>query len=344
MEADQAFSSSMSPESAMPVFRAAANEPTAHHPASNAPTYPANQPGYPANHAGYPGNPAAHPGTPPSSGNAAVQPATPHHSGNAGVQQNMPHHTPGPAGHQGSTYSVNAPAQRPASPAPSWTEPSTYAAEPPVPEGPTEPLGASEGRPSKRRGRSAVVLAVLLSLLALLASAGAGMLSWRAFETARSAHDRSSQTAPGTQDDHAASRPAQPEEYPVSYAKEPLHVQVGCAAVLFLDLDEPRADADEKVADLRYDSRCGDEPPRLSLGAGAAAGSQGSSSDLDAPGCQRAIRTSPLGPGADVEVKKGTALCVLTAATPAELVLVEIIDVGGTGTAGLRATSWQVPR
>ena len=42
-------------------------------------------------------------------------------------------------------------------------------------------------------------------------------------------------------------------------------------------------------------------------------------------------------------VVHGTAICVLTAAAPAELVLVEIIDVGGSGTAGLRATSWQVP-
>jgi hypothetical protein len=180
---------------------------------------------------------------------------------------------------------------------------------------------------------------VLLSVLALLASVGAGLLSWRAFETARAAH-----RAPTAAGDGAVSRPPEPEQYQVTYAKEPLRVQVGCSAVLFLDLDEPRADAGEQEADLRYDSRCGNQTPRLSLAAGAASGSQSSGSDIDAAGCLRAIRTSPLGPGAEVEVKKGTALCVLTAATPAELVLVEILDVGGTGTAGLRATSWRVPR
>jgi hypothetical protein len=190
-----------------------------------------------------------------------------------------------------------------------------------------------------------VVIAVLISLLALAASIGAGLLSWRTFEMARAGQDRApQQAAPSASSDQSASRPAnrpaEPEEYPVTYAKEPLRVQVGCSALLFLDLDEPRADVDEKLADLRYDSRCGDETPRLSLAAGAVGGSQAGSSDIDAAGCMRAIRTAPLGPGAEVEVKKGAALCVLT---PAGLVLVEIIDVGGTGTAGLRATSWQVP-
>ncbi|MEU4688570.1 hypothetical protein [Actinoplanes sp. NPDC023714] len=181
----------------------------------------------------------------------------------------------------------------------------------------------------------------MISLLALLISAAAGYYSWRA---AGMAAMHSSMSVPAA--DHttpSAERPPEPEEYPVAYAKEPLRVQVGCSAVMFLDLDEPRADAREQVADLRYDSRCGDEPPRLSLGAGAAGGSQRSNADADAAGCLRGIRTSPLGPGADVEVEKGTALCVLTAGVPPVLALVEIIDVGGTGTAGLRATSWKVP-
>lgn len=184
---------------------------------------------------------------------------------------------------------------------------------------------------------------MLLSLLALLASIGAGLLSWRAFDVVGAVH-RPPPVTPSAPAGEVASQAPEPGEYPVTYAKEPLRVQIGCSAVVFMDLDEPRADADEAVADLRYDSRCGTETPRLSLGAGAAAGSRSSDVDIDAAGCQRAIRTSPLGPGAEVEVKKGTALCVLTAATPAELVLVEIIDVGGTGTAGLRATSWRVSR
>ena len=35
-------------------------------------------------------------------------------------------------------------------------------------------------------------------------------------------------------------------------------------------------------------------------------------------------------------------LCVLTAATPAEMVLVHVTDVDQSGIAGMRATSWKV--
>jgi hypothetical protein len=111
---------------------------------------------------------------------------------------------------------------------------------------------------------------------------------------------------------------------------------------MFLDLDEPRANAGENGSDLRYDSRCGDQPPSLTLGPGATAGAQVASGDIDAAGCGEAIRTSPLGPGASVQVRKGAALCVLTAADPPDMVLVEVTDVGQTGIAGMRATSWKV--
>ena len=47
-------------------------------------------------------------------------------------------------------------------------------------------------------------------------------------------------------------------------------------------------------------------------------------------------------PSQTVEVKKGAVLCVLTAATPASMALVEVTDVGQTGTAAMRATSWKV--
>ena len=112
-------------------------------------------------------------------------------------------------------------------------------------------------------------------------------------------------------------------------------MQVGCAAVMYLDLDEPRADADQQGSDLRYDSRCGAGRPALTLAPGAAAGSR-AGPDTDAAGCAQAIRTSPLGVNADVPVQKGTVLCVLTSAADAEergerprMVLVEVTEVGG---------------
>lgn len=204
--------------------------------------------------------------------------------------------------------------------------PINRAREEPVPDGPTERI---DDRPSHRRDRIAW-LGVLVAVFSLTTSAVAVLAAWRALTLA--------QLMP------AAAAPAKPEitDFSVTYAQEPLRVQVGCSAVLFVDLDEPRSNAVEKISDLRYDSRCGQDTPRLTLGPGAAAGAQVRDADTDAAGCERAIRTSPLGPGATAEVKKGTVLCVLTAAAPASMTLVEVTDVGQTGTAGMRATSWKV--
>jgi hypothetical protein len=203
----------------------------------------------------------------------------------------------------------------------------------PIPDGPTERI---DDRPAKPRRNRGPLLLVLLALLSLTVAGVAVLFAWRAAGLAgAAAHHQPPVVTP------VSPLPRQ-EGFAVAYAQEPLRVQVGCSAVLFVDLDEPRANAGEQISDLRYDSRCGSEPPHLTLGPGAAGGSQVKDTDTDAAGCERAIRTSPIGPGASVQVRKGVVLCVLTAAKPAEMVLVEITDVGQTGTAGMRATSWRV--
>lgn len=203
--------------------------------------------------------------------------------------------------------------------------------EEPVPDGPTERIG---DRPRHRHDRVAL-LGVLVAVFALITSFIAVLAAWRAMTLMRLL---------ATTTAVAAGMPAAAPSatFNVTYAQEPLRVQVGCAAVLFLDLDEPRSNADAKISDLRYDSRCGQDTPRLTLGPGAAAGAQVQDADTDADDCARAIRNSPIGPGGSVEVRKGVVLCVLTAATPASMALVEITDVGRTGTAAMRATSWKV--
>jgi hypothetical protein len=203
--------------------------------------------------------------------------------------------------------------------------------EDPIPDGPTEPLGK---RTIKPRARNWGLLALVVAMLALNVAGVAGLLAWRALKMKAVA------AMPGRT--VTAIAPEADGGYAVAYAQEALRVQVGCSAVMFLDLDEPRANAGENVSDLRYDSRCGDQPPSLTLGPGATAGAQVSTSDIDAAGCGDAIRTRPLGPGASVQVRKGAALCVLTAASPPDMVLVEVTDVAQTGIAGMRATSWKV--
>jgi hypothetical protein len=205
--------------------------------------------------------------------------------------------------------------------------------EDPIPDGPTERISKKTQRPVGRP-RNWAVLALVVAMLALNVAGVAGLLAWRAVKT-RAVEAAPAKTVPTV-------APQVGGGYSVAYAQEPLRVQVGCSAVMFLDLDEPRANAGENVSDLRYDSRCGNQAPSLTLGPGATSGAQVSTSDIDAAGCGEAIRSSPLGPGASVEVRKGAALCVLTAADPPDMVLVEVTDVGQTGIAGMRATSWKV--
>lgn len=257
----------------------------------------------------------------------------------------------------------------------SWSVPQQRPAYPDLYDGPTERLYESDTEPEPaeqpRHGRGGLTFAVVLAVLALIASAGAVWMAWRALAVAASGPAAApapapatasapavaatpSQLAPGAEPElsaEATEDPSAPDTgYTVSYAAQPLLVQVGCAAVMYLDLDEPRADAGQQQSDLRYDSRCGTDRPTLTLAPGAEAAGLATGPDTDAAGCADAIRTSPLGVAATVPVAKGTVLCVLTSAVEAEdrgdrprMVLVEVTDVGENGTAGLRATSWTVP-
>jgi hypothetical protein len=147
--------------------------------------------------------------------------------------------------------------------------------------------------------------------------------------------------------DAASGRPT--GGYTISYAQEPLRIRSRCSTVVLFevlfDLNVPSADANDQNSDLNYAVRCGSAAPEVSLGPGARAGSLVKDADTDAPGCAAAIRARPLAPGARVPVKKGTVLCLLTVATggaQANVVLVEVTDVGVGGAAGMRATSWAV--
>ncbi|MBO3741061.1 hypothetical protein [Actinoplanes flavus] len=363
----------------MTAFRAAASDPAAHQPSP--PDRAAPDPGAAPRPAAGPSSGTTYPsGAHPTAGHsghtygsASAHPGAPRYAG--GAPQRGPAGGSAPAYPRGSQYSGEPRIPRQHG-APGQNGRAAWAApDPAASEGPTQPLGtpeppapgsaaaneqtarpeaapedakpvkepkvpAKEPRTKVRKAprRTTVALAVLLSLLALAGSVAAVVLAWRTKES-----EEARRTEESTAVETPSPAPARPDEYRVSYAKEPLRIQPACAAVVHLDLDEPRAAVAENLADLRYENRCGGRQPQLSLGAGAARGSRYAGADTDAEGCDRAIRTSPLGQGLRVEVTKGTALCVLTTATPAALVLVEIVEVGGSGGAGLRATSWQMP-
>ncbi|MFI7599706.1 hypothetical protein [Actinoplanes sp. NPDC049681] len=200
-------------------------------------------------------------------------------------------------------------------------------------DGPTERLGGPDAGPAPAPPRRGVVVAVSLAMLALLVAAASALLAWRAIQRSEQAYARSLTAAA------PAPTPA------AGYGEETLRIQAGCTGVTFLDLDEPRVNAAGQISDLRYDSRCGDEQPRITLAPGAVAGSDVGDADVDGPGCAKAIRTSPLGGGVIVPVHPGLVLCVLTGtgtppATGVRLVRVEVTETAGDGRATVRATSW----
>jgi hypothetical protein len=200
-------------------------------------------------------------------------------------------------------------------------------------DGPTERLYDPERvvlTPVPVRGKG-VGFALIASVIALSVAVGAGLIAWHALGAANAVGGPIS-SAP------------MPELGPSDeYAGESMRLQAGCATAMFLDLDEPRANVAQPAGDLRYDSKCGKDVPSFSLGPGAQGGSQVTGPDVDAPGCDQAIRTSPLGPGARVPAQTGATLCVLTAGAQPHMALVEITDVTRDGTVTLSATSWSVP-
>jgi hypothetical protein len=221
---------------------------------------------------------------------------------------------------------------------------------------PTEriPHAAPADRP--RRGRWAVA-AVVVAVLALAAAGGSAWFSWQALDHADAAAAiarrsllagataQTAQTSPAVSAGAPTADP--PTTFEIGYEAQPMRFQIGCSASLFVDLDEPRVNVDDKHSDLRYVSTCGTNPPSLALGAGADAGSQVTADTRTAEDCTEQIRTSPLGPRATVPVQAGLVLCVLTSLADARaredsqhLVLLTVTGLAGNATASLTVTSW----
>jgi hypothetical protein len=209
-------------------------------------------------------------------------------------------------------------------------------------EGPTERLFDTERfraalptDPGKGAG-----FAIVMSLVALLVAAGAALIGWRALamSLARPATVAMQVGASPTAGvEHAV------ESYTVFYTGQSMKLQAGCNASMSVDLDEPRANVAQPDGDLRYDVKCGRDGSLFSLGPGAQGGSQIAGSPRAAQDCSQAIRTSPLGPGASVAVRKGNQLCVLTVGSTPRMVLVRITDVTSGSIASLTLTAWSVP-
>ncbi len=201
----------------------------------------------------------------------------------------------------------------------------------PIPDGPTERI---DDRPQHRRDRVAW-LGVLFAIFSLTTSAIAVLAAWRAMTLAQMMAQGGGAVA--------VARP-QTTDFAVTYAQEPLRVQVGCAAVA---LPRPRRAPVQRrpsrSATCATTAAAAQDVPRLDASARAR---------RPAPRSRTPTPTRPAANGRSATARsarapasrssKGAVLCVLTAATPASMVLVEVTDVGQTGTAAMRATSWRV--
>jgi hypothetical protein len=218
--------------------------------------------------------------------------------------------------------------------------------------GPYEPLPP----PHRSRRSRGVLVALIIAILALLASGGASYIAWTAKGSAETMHMPA--TAAPVPSTVAASAPVpaattsdapapSASGYTLRYAQEPLQIKVACDQTALVDLEAPpRVDAPEQDSDIRYDNKCRGGGPLLSMGPGAQRGSHITDPEADAPSCADAIDTEPLDPGESVPVQKGTVLCVRTGGVdgaPSLVALVEVTGLGANGVASLRATAWIPP-
>lgn len=237
------------------------------------------------------------------------------------------------------------------------------AAPPPSPGGP--PTGVDPGAggrgpatgPGGGRGlaaRGGLLLALTVSVLALLLSGGSTLLAWRALDQARDAKDialgpdRSavspipatggdgSTATPGTAgpgqtdppapeltdsvlDDNLTGPPPLDEQtvYTELYVRRELTLRAYDGNSMNVDLDEPRANVASIGSDLSLRSSYENEPDYLALGDGVE-GSESEQPDLTPQECAERIQLSPLGNDTPVPVRQGVVLCLVTSFEVAE--------------------------
>ncbi|MEU4382699.1 hypothetical protein [Micromonospora echinofusca] len=208
----------------------------------------------------------------------------------------------------------------------------------------TRPPSAPSPGGSRRNRFGAVVLGI--AVLALLASFGSAVVSWRALDQARTARDIASARSPivvptatpagsessslpspsdpavtpdgGTGPAEAPRSPGQPPVlnertvYQAEYEAQSLTLNPAkCFAEMYVDLDEPRANVGLGSSDLTFSPDCQAGAPYVQLGAGVD-GSEMARAGMRPQECADAIRAAPIAENAEVPLRKGSWLCVST--------------------------------
>jgi len=251
------------------------------------------------------------------------------------------------------------------------------------------PAPAVPAPPARRRLWP--VLAIAVSTIALLLAAGAGLVSWRALDQANDARDIALRGGPGPapapSSEPGASTGQEPQptagpagevgeppavdpttgeasdeipinptaQYTLVYEKQQLKIQARCNYPTYADLDKPEVRVSEAVADLGVFRTCSTGGVAVfQIDTPAASVSDGSLATLSATDCVDRIRTGPIADGAEVPIKQGNLLCLVTSASRAvtegisrkvvALEVVGVVDEQGTSTATVNVTTWNIPR
>ena len=264
----------------------------------------------------------------------------------------------------------DSPSQRSAPTAPpSGYHPPTQAGSAPS----QSPPARSGGKPAQRRPWPALV-AVGVSVLALLFAVASAGLSWRAASKADEALDRvtglaapvgqPSEPLPDPMD--APTTPPEPTDepdvnatgaapelnaqtqYKTHYTDQVMRLPSNCGDEITVDLDEPRVAVDSSAAEIRYTDPCGPTPAYFNLGEGVK-GSEVDSDSVTPIECADRIRTSPLS-GENQPIRRGQVFCINTSLNTArssastwKMVIVSVTAIAQDGTVSLTASAWNIP-
>lgn len=216
----------------------------------------------------------------------------------------------------------------------------------PPPWPPSATRAPSAPPPGGTRGNRFGAVVLGIAVLALLASFGSAVVSWRALDQARTARDIASARSPlvattaTPTSSESSSRPSSSEPpetpdggggpgeaprppgqppvlnertvYQEKYEAQSLTLNPAkCFAEMYVDLDEPRANVGLGSSDLTFSPDCQAGAPYVQLGAGVD-GSEAARAGMRPQECADAIRAAPIAENAEVPLRKGTWLCVST--------------------------------
>ncbi|MGC5333527.1 hypothetical protein [Micromonospora sp. DT62] len=216
----------------------------------------------------------------------------------------------------------------------------------PQPWPPSATRAPSAPPPGGARGNRFGAVVLGIAVLALLASFGSAVVSWRALDQARTARDIASARSPlvaptatpagsessslpsatgpaGTPDGGGGPgepprSPGQPPEldertvYKPKYEAQSLTLNpADCFTEMRVDLDEPRANVGSNGAEFAMDPDCQSAAPNVQLRTGVA-GSEVARAGMRPQECADAIRAAPIANDARVPLRKNGFLCIST--------------------------------